>query len=132
MFETMLDIRFIDENTYELLSPLKFNTDKYAITVKSGFKFNGGSVPKLLQGIECPMAYEMAYASAIHDALYASHKLNRKESDKILYTALVAKGMNKIKAMAIWKAVRLGGEDHYGNAKKAALNSKYVDVVHNA
>lgn len=128
-FDTYLDIRFVGVNIYELINPLVFDSEKYMIEVKAGFRFDGGSVPKLLQAIECPMAYEMAYASAIHDSLYASHMLPRKEADKVFYNALVAKGMGTIEALAIWKAVRIGGEDHYNSANKIQQNRKFVVVT---
>lgn len=125
MFTTKLDIRFVDVNVYELINPLKFNTDKYEIEIKSGFKFDGGSIPRLFQAIECPMSYAMAYASCVHDALYGSGKLSRKEADKVFYKALIACGMGTLEALAIWKAVRIGGEDHY----KPSKNDNNLAVV---
>lgn len=114
MFHSKLEVRFDAEDQYTLLSPLVFQSKKYTITVLDGFKWNGANIPKLLQGFtECPMSYQMAYASCLHDALYASKLLNRKDCDKIFYEALAALGMDKAEAYTYYLGVRAGGESFY-------------------
>ena len=125
-FTSPLNIQFTAENQYTLLTPLIFEMDTWRITVAKGLIYNGGSIPRLLQIAECPMEYAMAYASAIHDALYGSGLLSRRECDLIFYKALLVCGMNRSKAYMIWQSVRIGGDAYY---KKQSTLSYYRDFV---
>jgi len=127
-FTSPLNIQFTAENQYTFLTPLIFETEKWRVTVAAGCIYNGGSIPRLLQIVECPMSYAMAYASGLHDPLYGSGLLSRRESDLIFYKALLACGMARTKAYAIWQAVRIGGEAYYKNQSTVSYYRDFVLV----
>ena len=51
--------------------------------------------------------------SIIHDWLYASHRLTRKEADNWLRQALVNNGMTARKSAMVYYAVRVFGFSHW-------------------
>lgn len=114
MFLNPLDIRVLGGGKYQLLSPLGFKDGNIIITVQKGFIYDGASIPKSLWSIiGCPMDY--AYESALHDVLYASKIFSRKECDKYLHKALMARGVNPIIAKEIYLGVRVAGESFFGS-----------------
>lgn len=127
-FYSPLDIRFVEDGKYLTLAPLLAESKRWRITVSAGLVFNGASIPSLFHFAECPMSFAMAYASALHDPLYGSGLLPRKECDRIFYEALVACGMPKAEAFVYWKAVRLGGEAHYRNPETVSYYRELIQI----
>ena len=119
MFITPLEVRALKEGKYQLLSDLKFKDEKIVITVYAGFVYDMASIPSGVHDIMgCPADY--AYESALHDALYASRLFSRKACDKYWYKALISfcewkREVGRVKALTLYKGVRIGGEQHYGS-----------------
>lgn len=104
----------IENGKYHLLNDLVFEAPEYIITVHSGFIWNGANIPQSLQSIiGCPMDY--AYESCLHDALYASKLFSRKDCDKLFHKALLARQVDEPLAKAMYLAVRIGGDENYGD-----------------
>ena len=123
-FTTQLSVTFLGDNKYVVISPLVFEDDNYVITIKEGFVYNGANIPpEMTSLIGCPMDYIMALSSCIHDGLYASAKLSRRDSDKIFYYCMISLGKNKTEALVIYKAVRLFGGPSYDKIRNADLVS---------
>ncbi len=124
-----VDIRVLSNGNYQLLEPIIYINGKFAITVARGFTYDGASIPRhLWEEVGCPMDY--AFASAIHDALYRSRLLARKDCDKIFHSALVDSGVSKVKAKAMYLAVRLGGQEPYDDAiHMMAHYRNYVSIM---
>lgn len=108
----IVDIRVLGIQDYSLLSDVYFETNKWCIYVSKGFRFDGASIPRMFwEEIGCPI--DFVYAGCIHDALYRTHLLSRKEADYILYLALIESGVSKVQARVMYLAVRAGGQQAY-------------------
>jgi len=123
--------------TWEIVEAFSFYYDLGArridITVPSGFRFDGTSVPLFLRSF-FPRAHpDYMQAAALHDYLY-SHQgnidpsrpwlesdehqfLSRRDVDRIFYDSLIILGMAKIWAYPMYLAVRLGGGRHWNKRK---------------
>lgn len=82
------------------------------VVVPKGFETNLASVPKI------PLIYtifkdEGRKSSVIHDYLYSTRSLSRKESDLIFYKCLEEEGVSKFKRKIMYAAVRLFGKKYY-------------------
>ena len=128
MFHSHLDIRILGEQKFQLLVPLIYEDEKFYIEVMEGFTFDGGSIPRLFRGIECPLGGLGSKAFCIHDILYGTQLVGRYEADRILYRALIAEGMPRVTAMTIYLAVRAGGSSAYENIDSKTMYWEYVNV----
>lgn len=112
MYITDLHIKVLKGGRFQLLTPIMYNLKDKIITIHTGFTWDGASIPRSLWStIGCPSDY--LYESCLHDALYASNIYNRKDSDKMFYYALIARGVDYVTAKAMYLAVRVGGEFAY-------------------
>ena len=99
---------------YKLLSPLVYWSAKYErlFVVKDGFITDLGSVPRL------PIVYTLLGDIAeepypLHDMLYSTGELPRKDADEVLLEALEAVGIAGWRRKPIYSGVRVGGGAHY-------------------
>lgn len=117
-FDTVLDMRAADANSddgqWVLDSPLVYVSDHLGatVTVPAGFHTDLASVPRL------PVIYMLfgnraRQASVVHDYLYGSGEVSRKDADEVFYEAAVATGVPKWAAKAMWSGVRVGASSHY-------------------
>lgn len=67
-------------------------------------------------------------ACAIHDSLYKSGQLSRKDADKVLYRALVAEGVEHWRASIFYMGVRLFGGRFYNDDSKPLGASATVQL----
>ena len=110
-----------------LTKPLKYHDRLIkTLVVPIGFITNYASIPKVVPrwwlDQDDPMIRE---PSVIHDWLYSldcSLDLSRKESDDVLYRAMIELGsygnwyrkrMNRLKAWSAYQSVRLAGKSHW-------------------
>lgn len=61
-------------------------------------------------------------AFVLHDWLYAVGPVSRKESDDIMYEALIGLGCSNVEARASWIGVRLFGRRYWRKARKERLS----------
>lgn len=121
-----LYIEVLKDGKFKLAKPMLYDMGDKVITIYQGFVWDGASIPKSLWStIGCPSDY--LYESCLHDALYASCIYNRKDSDKMFYKALVAMGVDTVKALTMYLAVRAGGESSYGK-KNMAEAREFISV----
>lgn len=59
-------------------------------------------------------------AATIHDHLYATGQLPRRDCDAVFYRALRAEGVAAWRAWIMWAGVRLGGASHYNQTRPGA------------
>ncbi|MDB1109697.1 DUF1353 domain-containing protein [Pseudomonas extremaustralis] len=52
-------------------------------------------------------------AATVHDWLYSTGQLSRKESDQVFHSALCASGVARWRAWMMWAGVRIGGHWRY-------------------
>ncbi|WP_258306553.1 DUF1353 domain-containing protein [Pseudomonas prosekii] len=53
------------------------------------------------------------YAATVHDWLYTTGQVSRKDADAVFYRALRAEGVARWRAWLFWSGVRLGGAGRY-------------------
>ena len=128
MFHSTIDLRILGEQKFQLLVPLIYEDDKFNITVMEGFIFDGGSIPRLFRGIECPLGGVGSKAFCIYDILYGTQLVGRYEADRTLYKALIEQGMDRVIAIAIYLAVRTGGSSAYDNVDSKIMYWEYVKI----
>lgn len=108
---------FYDEDgNMELVTMHDTNLASWGIDaiMPAGFKSDGMSVPRFFWRFISPkIEGRTAGPSIIHDWLYASHRLTRKEADNWLRQALVNNGMTARKAAMVYYAVRVFGFSHW-------------------
>ncbi len=104
----------INSKKYALRSRLSFINDKYEVEVNPGLITDGASIPKILWSfVGSPFSGKYVEAAIIHDALYDSCTVSRKEADQIFYEIMISQNVNKIKAKIMYLGVRIGGRNHF-------------------
>lgn len=103
-----------DRKSWVLLDSFQYlDDDEGLITVKTGFKTDFASVPRLPLTFALVGAYGHA-AAALHDWLYATRQISRKRADRVFLNALRSSGIARWRAWIMWAGVRLGGRWRYG------------------
>lgn len=119
------------EFAYLVLDPVSYENKKYLIEVSGGWETDGASVPKVFQNIFSSYAEQTIFAAIIHDALYMSEALPRKECDLIFLELLKLKGVGWFKRRVMYRAVRLGGGFVWKKHKKSKVKKakKFVKIT---
>lgn len=101
-----------------LLAELSLQDDDYGlITVPAGFRTDFASI-RFLHNIFLFALYALLagygnYAATVHDWLYTTGPLTRKQADAVLYRGLRAEGIARWRAWLFWAGVRIGGGKRY-------------------
>lgn len=120
-FVTTLKTDQTDRRTYTLLDDLVLaDEDARVITVPAGFVTDFASI-KVLHNVFLFVLFALLsgygnYAATVHDWLYTSGTLSRKDADALLYRALRAEGVARWRAWMFWAGVRIGGAKQYTQA----------------
>ena len=95
-------------------SPITFSSYGYQYIIEKGYKSNGMSVPRMLWGIISP-PYDprTIIPSIIHDWMYDTHILSRKQSDAWYRDELIENEYPAWKAYAVYYAIRIFGSSHW-------------------
>jgi len=126
-FLTPLRVELVGKQKYKLIAPLVYQNYKYTITLFKGFVCDSLSKPEIVWSIMgAPFGDEDTMIGFIHDGLYRTQLLSRRMSDIIFYEGLLASGVPKFKARAMYYAVRAGGEAAY---RERLDVSGYRDLV---
>lgn len=126
-------LKFLDDNTDDciLLSDLYYTSDKFRIHVKKGMTTDGASIPRILwTAIGSPFIGKYRKASIIHDALYRSHALSKKDSDRVFLDIMKSLGVGTIKRYLIFGGVFTFGWFSYANKSKSEIEdlSQFIEV----
>jgi hypothetical protein len=117
-FITTLKTEQLGKWQHRLLADLILDDDEHGrLLSEIGFETNFASLQAVHNLALFPL-YALAagygnYAAAIHDKLYSTGHLSRKQADGVLYRALRAEGFARWRAWLFWAGVRLGGARHY-------------------
>lgn len=105
-FPVPLDVERLNATNWKLTSGYKYIDDQHGlIIVPTGFITDFASIPKFMWSIAgAPSEY--APSATIHDYLCRNKIFARKECDKVFYRAMIYSGVNKVKAMLFYLAVR--------------------------
>ena len=109
---TGLYVENVGKHTWRVYSDLVVSIDGHLLTVPQGFITDFASVPRL------PFAYWIAgnrahKSATVHDYLYAVKLVSRDAADDVFYYSMLAEGVKKWIAKAMWAAVRIGGKSRY-------------------
>jgi hypothetical protein len=103
----------------------------YRITVMKGLEFDGASIPKVFWSIiGSPFTGKYTRSALVHDALYMSESLTRKEADSVFLDLMKQDGVSFTKRSVMWSAVRIGGYFVWKKHKShmVEINKKYVRI----
>ena len=109
-------------STYKLIEPLQWSDRLYTINVPKGFLYDGASVPWLVTRLVPRKGGLYDRAACLHDWLYGTHILPRKEADRLFYKAMLSDNVPKWKAYMIYRAVRIGGSSSYNGKTEAHIS----------
>ncbi|WP_268797502.1 DUF1353 domain-containing protein [Pseudomonas huanghezhanensis] len=117
-FTTTLKTEQIGRRMHTLLDDLVLaDDDLKVITVPSGFTTDFASI-KVLHNVFLFVLFALVsgygnYAATVHDWLYTTGQVSRKDADAILYRALRAEGVARWRAWLFWAGVRIGAAKNY-------------------
>jgi hypothetical protein len=88
--------------------------------VPAGFDTDFASIPRLFWTLVGHPAGRYAQAAVLHDWLYRTAPVPRKEADRIFREAMAVLGVPAWQRWAMWAGVRVGGSGAYGQRDEAA------------
>jgi hypothetical protein len=97
------------------------------LTVPQGFTFDFASIPRLGRLLIPKEGYHR-YAALLHDWLYASHEVSKRDSDLVFREAMDVLDVILWKERSLYKAVKWFGKSSYGNPRDTLDESRIVDV----
>lgn len=93
-----------------LLEDFSIKWQGKTFTVPKGFIWDGASIPRIAwRVIGHPFMQEFRAPTLLHDMLYDTALLSRKDADLAMKELLIANGVSKARASAMYAAVRTGG-----------------------
>lgn len=105
---------FTEDGYHFILSKmLTYDSGVLKIDVPVGFKTDFGSVPKLLWGLIPPIGPALL-GYVVHDYLYATAWLSRRQSDAVLLEIAGVSGMSWLRRSAVYSALRIFGSRNFG------------------
>ena len=130
MFKTDLTVkRNIKQNhSWIVQEPLIWEDENYYIKVKKGFDFDFASIPAPFRVFLPKQGKRYDRASCLHDALYASKWLPKKECDRLFYKAMLEDGVPAYRAKYMHTAVKWFGKSAYNSDEDLDLYKKLVKV----
>ena len=129
MFLSELHTKHIDGRIFELLEPLIYETwEKEIITVPKGFISDGASIPKICWSIIGHPMGEYAPAAWIHDFLFVTQPVTRKEADRIFIEAMADLGVAFWKRKTMHFFVRICG---WGAWQKYKFSRNKISALRN-
>ena len=112
-----LEVRVVRDDKsglFELVKPFSFVSDVAGLTftAPAGFRTDFVSCPRI------PFVYDelgnrARKSGTIHDAIYATHPVDRETADRVLREMVLLDGLNEVEADAYYAAVRIGGSSHW-------------------
>jgi hypothetical protein len=109
-FEARPRFEIIGYDRVELAAPLVYVSDRVGrVVIPEGFVCDLASVPHWMASL-APSWSQTAGAGIVHDYLYRTGKVSRRQADAVLYEALRAPpATGRFRAWAMWAAVRVFG-----------------------
>lgn len=126
IFRSPLIFKDEDGLPYTLVVDLVYESDilNRRVTVPSGFKTDLASIPRGLWNI-LPKSGRYDRAAVVHDFLYVTNGVTRKQADDVLNEAMTYLKVPTWQRRVIYLAVRAGGWkpwNAYRKAQKDAVN----------
>jgi len=114
MFVTELHVKEGKNDRWELLQDLVYEGARDTFVVPASFTTDFASVPRAFWNIVPPTG-KYTKAAVLHDWLYSSHEVSRKDADGIFLRVMKESGVGLIKRHMMYRAVRLFGRKAYNN-----------------
>ncbi|WP_160286819.1 DUF1353 domain-containing protein [Pseudomonas knackmussii] len=119
-FLTTLQTEQLGKWKHRLLTDLVLEDDLGTFTAPAGYQTDFASL-QVLHNVVLFVFFALVagygnLAATIHDQLYTTGQLPRKDCDAVFYRALRAEGVAAWRAFIMWLGVRLGGKGHYQRA----------------
>lgn len=108
VFTTDLIVKCADDNKWELQIHLSYSGRIETFIVPQGFITDFASVPRLLRSI-FPKTGLYTKAAVIHDFLYATKMISRKDADGIFRRIMKESGVGRFTRYPMWAALRMFG-----------------------
>ncbi len=121
-FMTTLKTEQVGRRQHTLLADLVLaDEDAGVIVVPAGTTTNFASLD-LLHNVFLFVLFALVagygnYAATVHDWLYTTGQVSRKDADAVFYRALRAEGVARWRAWLFWLGVRVGGSNDFGTAQ---------------
>jgi hypothetical protein len=130
MFKTPLSLtaNVARPDFWFLAAPLVWESPTLSITVPKGFRTDLASIPHILEAIpDLDVNGLSRRPGALHDWLYgAARWITKAGADALLYEALLAEGMSKNGATAIYEGVHLFGEEAWAEDGTESVKSMFA------
>ena len=97
---------------FVLVKPVNVEIDGREFTIPKGFITDFASVPKAFWSILPPMG-KYGLAALLHDYLYRTGLVSRKEADKLFLKMMKKLGVSRWKRIVMYLAVRVFGGKAY-------------------
>lgn len=112
-FPLPLQVELIDRTRWRLLAPFSYlDPELGQQEAPAGFTTDFASVPREPLTFALIGGYGHA-AAVIHDWLYRSGRLTRRDADAVFRRALRSSGIARWRAWLMWAGVRIGGSRRY-------------------
>ena len=110
-FQTPLDVRYVDGDTWIVLLEFVYVSPRITIHVPAGFETDFASIPRLLWRWMPRTDKRIGKPSIIHDYIYRSPSIDftRQQADHELREAMACVGANAFDRNLVYAAVRIGG-----------------------
>jgi hypothetical protein len=121
----------IGSDTWVLEKDLSYDNSSFTITAKKGFTTDFASIPRIAWTIiGSPAMGRYTSSSVIHDVLYATEALSRKECDDLFLEMLEIDGVGYFKRYMMYWAVRAGGGFVWKKHTKSSVKEacRYIDI----
>ncbi len=73
-----------------------------------------GKIKTVARPATCELGAYGHAAAVLHDWLYRTGTLPRRQADRVFFNALRSSGIARWRAWLMWGGVRIGGASHYG------------------
>lgn len=93
------------------------NDEVVSITIPRGFRTDFASVPRVFYGL-LPPTGRYGLAALVHDYLYATKVLTRRQADQVFLHLMKSYGVNKVVAVIMYRASRWFGRQAWKNAQQ--------------
>lgn len=119
MFITELKVSADQPTKWRLVAPLVWMAKDRVLTVPAGFVTNLASIPIGFRNL-LNVNGRSRKPAVLHDWLYRTHIMSRKEADQLFREALKAEGLGPITRNLYYAGVRIGGHAPYAEGPSAA------------
>ena len=133
-FPKQVNLRYklSDPKKMEILPGFAFNMCGIRYQVIKAMWSDGASIPRAVRSVVGDrFAETYMIAALIHDVLYATQFVIRADADKALYDVMRKCGVGRVKAWAIYRAVRMFGWAAWNTKTNAMIEGarKHVAII---